>query len=521
MLACNTTSEMQTESSRQTLRSNTAEVLGACEHTEQYMDANLEDGQIGVTAGLDTHTSDGETSDGETSSSDSDDDQSDHEGASDRANLSEDEDNLHQHIRRDTHSSDHSTADAPSSPGVTDSEIGRRLAQSMLLQERSYRAIESSLRNISSIRDQLEVMINMSGTDANTTMTATTTTNTQETEASMPLPARTRAQTVVQHHDTASSALDTPTRSPDTGDLESEFIRELNDIFRRHSGHSEQHPPDTPDDAPEAPNDRTSIPRVAVFSGRALPTPSSRHNTESRWESVRRERRRAHRHRDLASARAQQFRVEQPSRRRRPSQEPMYSFTMDFQQVASDAIVRQLQQLLVAETTETDINENNVGVPLAELSSVTSVNMYTPNDAGHSPPNRDGEHNTGEEEVCGICQEGLVHDVLVRRVNRCGHMFHHSCIERWLADHRTCPMCMQNIMVSPPQPPVSSSAAQEAGRDVSAEVESDFARPEQHDNPPTATADMYVTEEDEDEHDHDEEEDTTNPSDSDNETAVV
>lgn len=146
----------------------------------------------------------------------------------------------------------------------------------------------------------------------------------------------------------------------------------------------------------------------------------------------------------------------------------MYTFTMDLQPTASESLARQLGQLLSGE--DSGQAAANSGVPLGQLSAVTSMGAYA--HVAQSEPPSTGITETGEEigaetetgtvhehtpsgavhddesehECCGICQEPLERDVLVRRVNRCGHCFHHQCIERWFAEHQTCPLCMQNVM---------------------------------------------------------------------------
>ncbi len=43
---------------------------------------------------------------------------------------------------------------------------------------------------------------------------------------------------------------------------------------------------------------------------------------------------------------------------------------------------------------------------------------------------------------CTVCQESSgENDLAWRRINRCNHMFHDTCIQPWLQSHNTCPTC--------------------------------------------------------------------------------
>jgi len=47
-----------------------------------------------------------------------------------------------------------------------------------------------------------------------------------------------------------------------------------------------------------------------------------------------------------------------------------------------------------------------------------------------------------EGETCAICLSGVPADHFE---TPCGHHFHHPCMERWLAEKASCPMCMANL----------------------------------------------------------------------------
>ncbi|KFO26544.1 N-acetyl-beta-glucosaminyl-glycoprotein 4-beta-N-acetylgalactosaminyltransferase 2 [Fukomys damarensis] len=53
---------------------------------------------------------------------------------------------------------------------------------------------------------------------------------------------------------------------------------------------------------------------------------------------------------------------------------------------------------------------------------------------------------------CAVCIEGYKPNDLVR-ILPCRHLFHKSCVDPWLLDHRTCPMCKMNILKALGIPP--------------------------------------------------------------------
>ncbi|XP_076274156.1 E3 ubiquitin-protein ligase goliath-like isoform X2 [Rhynchophorus ferrugineus] len=51
----------------------------------------------------------------------------------------------------------------------------------------------------------------------------------------------------------------------------------------------------------------------------------------------------------------------------------------------------------------------------------------------------------GDGECCAVCIEPYkINDLL--RILPCGHEFHKTCIDPWLLEHRTCPMCKMDIL---------------------------------------------------------------------------
>ncbi|MBN3308317.1 RNF43 ligase, partial [Amia calva] len=66
---------------------------------------------------------------------------------------------------------------------------------------------------------------------------------------------------------------------------------------------------------------------------------------------------------------------------------------------------------------------------------------------------RDSGSSSNSSPVCAICLEEFL-DGQDLRIISCSHEFHKECVDPWLLQHRTCPLCMHNIMETDaaPQP---------------------------------------------------------------------
>ena len=56
--------------------------------------------------------------------------------------------------------------------------------------------------------------------------------------------------------------------------------------------------------------------------------------------------------------------------------------------------------------------------------------------------NNDDVNDRIESDVCNICLESLNYDQLYRTIG-CEHTFHPHCIDRWLFQSLTCPICRE------------------------------------------------------------------------------
>ncbi|XP_043561082.1 E3 ubiquitin-protein ligase RNF128 isoform X1 [Chiloscyllium plagiosum] len=93
-----------------------------------------------------------------------------------------------------------------------------------------------------------------------------------------------------------------------------------------------------------------------------------------------------------------------------------------------------------------------------------------------------GDQETGPDaDSCAVCIEAYKPNDVVR-ILTCNHIFHKNCIDPWLLEHRTCPMCKCDILKAlgieidiekaeeTPAPEQSSSNPQRTGQDRHTEV---------------------------------------------------
>jgi hypothetical protein len=59
--------------------------------------------------------------------------------------------------------------------------------------------------------------------------------------------------------------------------------------------------------------------------------------------------------------------------------------------------------------------------------------------------NEDTEDNEDNEDICTICQEVIQNNSITRKIKKCNHFFHSTCLDKWLENHITCPTCRQDI----------------------------------------------------------------------------
>ena len=97
------------------------------------------------------------------------------------------------------------------------------------------------------------------------------------------------------------------------------------------------------------------------------------------------------------------------------------------------------------------------------LYSGTGANIDT--NAVQNPTNTQIETGTqrfqyiGNDNIsCAVCQDSIVQNEIVRRLNACQHIFHEACLTTWFQRRPTCPLCRNDIRsdVMGPQGPATS-----------------------------------------------------------------
>ncbi|CAA7049656.1 unnamed protein product [Microthlaspi erraticum] len=58
----------------------------------------------------------------------------------------------------------------------------------------------------------------------------------------------------------------------------------------------------------------------------------------------------------------------------------------------------------------------------------------------------DEEEERGSgKRICPICLEEYKDDHEIRRLKKCGHVFHRFCVDSWLVRDRSCPSCRSSV----------------------------------------------------------------------------
>ncbi|GMI89833.1 Arabidopsis Toxicos en Levadura 7 [Hibiscus trionum] len=59
---------------------------------------------------------------------------------------------------------------------------------------------------------------------------------------------------------------------------------------------------------------------------------------------------------------------------------------------------------------------------------------------------------------CSVCLGDYQAEDKLQQIPACGHTFHMDCIDHWLANHSTCPLCRLSVLASPHKLPIIPAA---------------------------------------------------------------
>ncbi|BDA40512.1 probable E3 ubiquitin-protein ligase RNF12-A at C-terminar half [Coccomyxa sp. Obi] len=96
--------------------------------------------------------------------------------------------------------------------------------------------------------------------------------------------------------------------------------------------------------------------------------------------------------------------------------------------------------------TERDFDENDYEALLALDEAVESRKGATTQQIEHLPTVVVGASGMGPDKECKcpICLEEFVPGAVLHRLP-CSHQFHRDCVDKWLAQKATCPICQQSL----------------------------------------------------------------------------
>ena len=56
----------------------------------------------------------------------------------------------------------------------------------------------------------------------------------------------------------------------------------------------------------------------------------------------------------------------------------------------------------------------------------------------------------GLDTLCSICREQIKNNDVVKKIKKCNHFYHLTCIDKWFERKSTCPVCRKDVGVEEP-----------------------------------------------------------------------
>ncbi|KNA02964.1 hypothetical protein SOVF_213590 [Spinacia oleracea] len=97
----------------------------------------------------------------------------------------------------------------------------------------------------------------------------------------------------------------------------------------------------------------------------------------------------------------------------------------------------------------------------ADIDNFDQTNKVVEQEEGESTSDKDKNNielvidvnsKLGKDEECPICLAVFIQGDELRQLNSCKHLFHRSCIDKWLSTHCNCPVCRAFIVNNQSKP---------------------------------------------------------------------
>ncbi len=86
---------------------------------------------------------------------------------------------------------------------------------------------------------------------------------------------------------------------------------------------------------------------------------------------------------------------------------------------------------------------NNHELSYENISTLSPVDVKTTLEEIMSNTTIDIKDNNSHT-LCVICRDTIKQNDIIRKI-KCSHYFHVNCIDQWLINHKTCPLCKFNL----------------------------------------------------------------------------
>ena len=93
------------------------------------------------------------------------------------------------------------------------------------------------------------------------------------------------------------------------------------------------------------------------------------------------------------------------------------------------------------------LNRTNGTEPEPELESEAIVVSHHNIFNNTKIKTKEYDQEEGELDTCSICLGDIENNQIIREINKCKHIFHVECADRWFQDNIKCPNCRQDIRI--------------------------------------------------------------------------